>query len=84
MVENSIDSNFHKYFFEVVNKYGRIHEPELLVKLMDKTDFSGLQHNVSQGLRLLKKGKLRMRAPKTEQNEWVNKMLEKTNEKVSQ
>jgi heterodisulfide reductase subunit C len=84
MVENSIDSNFHKYFFEVVNKYGRIHEPELLVKLMDMTDFSSLQHNASQGLRLLKKGKLRMRAPKTEQNKWVNNMLAKTSEKVPQ
>jgi len=83
MVENSKDSNFHKYFFEVVNKYGRIHEPELLVKLMDMTDFSSLQHNASLGLRLLKKRKLRMRAPKTEQNKWVNDMLEKTSEKVS-
>jgi len=84
MVENSVDSNFHKYFFEVVNKYGRIHEPELLVKLMDKTDLRSLQHNANLGLRLLKKGKLRMRAPKTEQNKWVNNMLEKTSEKVSQ
>jgi heterodisulfide reductase subunit C len=84
VVENSMDSNFHKYFFEVVNKYGRIHEPELLVKLMDKTDFGSLQHNANQGFRLLKKGKLRMRAPKTEQNKWVNNMLEETGEKVSQ
>ena len=84
MVKNSVDSDFHKYFFEVVNKYGRIHEPELMVKLMDITDFGSLQHNASMGLRLLKKGKLRMRAPKTEQNKWVSSMLEKTSEKVSQ
>ena len=84
MVENKMDSNFYKYFFEVVNKYGRIHEPELIVKSMDKTDFGNLLHNANQGLRLLKKGKLRIRAPKTEQNEWVNKMLEKTSAKGSQ
>jgi len=83
MVENSVNSNFHKYFLEVVNKYGKVHEIELQSRLMDMTDFSGLKHNASQGLRLLRKGKLRIRAPKTEQHESLSDMLEKTQKKVS-
>ena len=84
LVKNGANSNFHKYFFENVNKYGRIHESELLVKLLDKTDFTSLRHNASLGLRLLKKGKLQIRGPKIEQTAWLCNMLEKTDEKGSQ
>lgn len=84
LVKNGAKSKFHKYFFEVVNKYGRLHEPELLVKLLDKTDFNSLRHNASLGLRLFKKGKLQIRAPKIEQTSWLCNILEKTNEKGSQ
>ena len=84
LVENSANSNFHKYFFENVSKYGRIHEFEFLVKLLDKTDFTSLRHNVSLGLRLFKKGKMQIRTPKIEQTAWLCKMLEKTDEKGSQ
>ncbi len=84
LVKNDAHSKFHEYFFEVVNKYGKMHEPELLIKLMDKTDFNSLRHNASLGLRLLRKGKMQMRAPRTEQNAWLNNMLEKTNERETQ
>jgi heterodisulfide reductase subunit C len=84
LVKNSAKLNFHKYFFEVVNKYGRLHETELLVKLLDKTDFRSLRSNASLGLRLFKKGKLQIRAPKIEQTSWLCTILEKTNEKESQ
>jgi heterodisulfide reductase subunit C len=77
-VKNGAKSKFHEYFFEVVNKYGRIYEPELLVKLLDKT-----LHNASLGLRLLRKGKMQMRAPKTEQASWLWNILEKTDEEGS-
>jgi heterodisulfide reductase subunit C len=82
-VKNGTNSKFHEYFFEVVNKYGRLHEPELLVKLLDITDFNSLRHNASLGLRLLKKGKMKIGAPKTEQTSCLSNILEKTKEKES-
>jgi heterodisulfide reductase subunit C len=84
LAKSGAKSKFHEYFFEVVNKYGRIHETELIVKLLDKTDLNSLRHNVSLGLRLLRKGKMQIRAPKIEQTLGLRNMLEKTNEKGSQ
>ena len=83
LVKNGANK-FHEYFFEVVNKYGKLHEAELLVKLLDKTDFNSLRHNASLGLRLFKKGKLQIRAPKTQQTSGLSNILEKTKEKESQ
>lgn len=81
VVKDSVKSDFHKYFFEIVNKYGRIHEPELFVKFLDVTDFDGLLHNARFGLRLFKRGKMHIKAPKIDQVSWVNSILEKTEEK---
>ena len=81
MVKNPINSKFHRYFFEVVNKYGKLHEPSLFLKLLDKTDINGLRSNLGLGLRLLKKGKLEMRAKKIEQPSILSAMLEKTDER---
>ncbi len=74
-------SKFHKSFFEVVSKYGKLYEPELFVKLMDKSDFKSLRQNASLGWRLFRKGKMHVKAPRTEQTPWVRSMLEKTKEK---
>ena len=84
LVKDDAKSDFHKYFFEVVNKYGKMHEPELLVKFVDMTNFDSLLHNARLGFRLFKKGKLHMRAPKIEQTSWVSSMLEKTDQKEPQ
>ena len=84
LVKNDANLKFHKYFFEIVAKYGRIYEPELLFRLLKKSDVNSLRHNVSLALRILKKGKLQVRAPKTEQNSWLTNMLEKTNGKEPQ
>ena len=84
LVKDGAKSDFHKYFFEVVNKYGKIHEPELLAKFVDMTSFDSLLHNGRLGLRLLKRGKLQMKAPKTEQTSWVYSILEKTDQKEPQ
>jgi heterodisulfide reductase subunit C len=81
LVKDKAKSNFHKYFFEAVNKYGRSHDTELFIKLLDKSDFKSLSHNASIGLRLLRKGKVQMRAPKIEQTSGLSKILEKTTEK---
>ena len=81
MVKDSAKSDFHKYFFEVINKYGRNHEPELLIKLLDS---SNLASSVRLGLRLLKKGKMPMRAPRTEHASYIKSMLEKTDQEEQQ
>ena len=81
MVNDSLKSDFHKYFFEIVNKYGRIHEPELIVKFLDVTNFDGLLHSARLGLRLFKRGKMHIKAPKIDQVTWINNILEKTEEK---
>ena len=85
LVKDCVKSNFHKYFFEVVNKYGRNHELEFLFKVLRVrvlTNFGSLLHAARQALRLLKKGKLRLRAPKTETS-WISNILEKTDQKES-
>jgi len=83
LVKDCAKSNFHKYFFEIVNKYGRMHNPELIIKLLDITDFDSLLHNVRLGLRLLRRGKLHLRAPKMETS-WVSSILEKTDQEEFQ
>jgi heterodisulfide reductase subunit C len=84
LFKSGTNAKFHENFFDVVNKYGRTHELELLYNLMDKTDINGFFHNARMGLRLLRKGKLSIRAPKTEQTPWVSKILEKTEDKEDQ
>ena len=81
MVKDSAKSDFHKYFFEVIDKYGRNHEPEFLIKLLDS---SNLASSVRLGLRLLKKGKMPMRAPRTEHASYIKSMLEKTDQEEQQ
>ena len=83
LVKDCAKSNFHKYFFEVINKYGRMHVPELFVKLLDITNFDSLLRNARSGLRLLMRGKLHLRAPKIETS-WVSSILEKTDQEELQ
>lgn len=81
LVKDSAKSDFHKYFFEVVKKYGRNHEPEFLIKFLDTTNFDSFAR---LGLRLFKKGKIRLRAPKMEKTSWIHNILEKTDQKEPQ
>jgi len=55
---------FHKAFTEIVGKYGRIHEPQLQVRLMSKTSPKALYNNASLGLKMWRKGKVQMRPPR--------------------
>ncbi len=73
---SSIKPKFYRFFFEIVNKYGRLHEPELLAKILKKSDLTSLFHNATLGLRLLRKGKLQIRAPRIEQITDLSKILE--------
>jgi heterodisulfide reductase subunit C len=81
LVKDSVKSDFHKYFFETVNKYGRLNETELMVKLLDMTNFSDLFHKVRLALRLIKKGKVHLRASKIEQTSAISNILQKTDQK---
>lgn len=77
-------AKFHKSFFEVVNKYGRLHEPALLLKIIKKTDVPGLLHNASLGWRLLRRGRLRLRPEKIKNVAELDRILEKTSEVKNQ
>lgn len=71
-------AKFHKSFFEVINKYGRLHETALMLRILKKTNISNLLHNAGLGWRLIKKGKLRLRPDKIEHATELEKILEKT------
>ena len=49
---------FHKYYYEIVNKYGRMHDLELMLKLMPKTDFGKVRRSARLGLRMMRQGKV--------------------------
>jgi len=78
LAKSETKPKFHKGFFEVVNKYGRLSEAALLTKTMKKSDPKALMHNASLGLRLVKKGKLSLRAEKIEHTADLEKMLKTT------
>ena len=83
LVKDSIKSNFHKYFFEIVNKYGRLNEAKLIIKLLDITNFGNVLQNARFALRLFKRGKVHLRASKIETS-WACSTLEKTDQGDSQ
>jgi heterodisulfide reductase subunit C len=83
LIKDGIKSDFHKYFFESVNKNGRLNEIEVIIKLIDIKNFGSLLRNVRLGLRYLKRGKIRLRASKIETS-WFNSLLEKTDQKEIQ
>jgi heterodisulfide reductase subunit C len=51
---------FHKAFTEIVGKYGRMHEPQLQVKLMKKTNPKDVMKNMRFGLKMYRKGKVKI------------------------
>jgi len=77
----ALKPKFHKAFTEIVGKYGRMHEPELQIKLLNKTSPSELLHNASLGLRMFRKGKLKLQpsrlSPATHFSEIYNKAMNK-------
>jgi heterodisulfide reductase subunit C len=81
LVKDDSKVKFHKSFFQVVDKYGRSYEPELFLNIINIRDVKGALRNAGLGIRLLKKGKMNMRAPKTEQHPWQKNIVEKTKEK---
>jgi len=52
---------FHRQFTEIIGRYGRMHEPELKMRLMKKTNPFEILQNASFGVRMFRKGKVRLR-----------------------
>ncbi len=75
---------FHKVFVEILRKYGRMHEPELQVKLINKTSPRELFRNASLGLRLWKKGKVRLHPPKLKNGALITAIFENALKKEEQ
>lgn len=71
----ALKPKFHKAFSEIVGKYGRMHEPELQMKLLNKTSPSELLHNASLGLRMFRKGKLNLKPSKLSQSTHFSKIV---------
>jgi len=83
--ENFLDNagikpKFHKSFFEIINKYGRLNEPKLFMKILKKSDLRSLFHNATLGWRLLRRGKLQMRPIRIEQIADLSRILKKSEE----
>jgi len=78
LAKSETKPKFHKSFFEVINKYGRLSEAALLTKTMKKSDPKAIMHNASLGLRLARKGKMRLRPEKIEHTADLENMLKKT------
>ncbi len=68
---------FHKTFTEIVAKYGRMHEPELQIKLLKKTNLSGLFENASLGVRMFRKGKLQLQPSKLDSKTHFSEIVKK-------
>jgi len=67
---------FHKAFVEILRKYGRMHEPQLQVKLLNKTSPKELFRNASLGMRLWKKGKVKLQPSKLENSAAIEAIFE--------
>jgi heterodisulfide reductase subunit C len=74
---------FHKAFTEIVGKYGRMHEPQLQLKLMKKTNPSDVFNNMRFGLKMFRKGKVKIvpsRIKKTKDMEAIFRSAQKKEE----
>jgi len=67
---------FHKSFTEVIKSRGRMYEPDLFMKITKKTDLQALVHNALLGLRLWRKGKLKLTASETKQKDQLLPIFE--------
>ena len=83
LVKDHAKSNFHKSFFEVVNKYGRMDPTRFMIKFLDIKNIDNIIHNMRLAFRLLKKGKIELRPSKIETS-WISSILEKTEKEEHQ
>jgi hypothetical protein len=75
---------FHKAFTEIVGKYGRMHEPQLQVALMDKTNLKELFKNARLGMKLWRKGKVKISPSKVSKKSDIDAIFENALKKEEQ
>jgi heterodisulfide reductase subunit C len=74
--DSEIKPRFHKSFTEIIGKYGRIHEPELKMKLLPKTNLKELYRNAVLAFRLWRKGKVKFQPSKIDQIDQISEIFE--------
>lgn len=57
-----VKPKFHKSFAQIIKLRGRMHEPDLFMQIIKKTDLKAMFNNALLGLMLFRKGKLKLRA----------------------
>jgi hypothetical protein len=67
-----------------VGKYGRMHESELKMKLTNKTSPRELLRNASLGLRMLRKGKLKLQPSRLDSSTHFSEIVKKALEEETQ
>lgn len=79
LAKSTVKPKFHKGFYDIVTKYGRLSEALLLTKTIKKSDPKALMHTASLGMRLAKKGKIRLRPAKIERSADLETMRKTVN-----
>lgn len=70
---------FHSAFLSSMKRHGRVHEAEMTVSYMLKSEgLAGLMKQSSMGLEMLKKGKLKLLPPRVRGGRQVKKIFENT------
>ncbi|MFQ6068127.1 MAG: 4Fe-4S dicluster domain-containing protein, partial [Candidatus Bathyarchaeia archaeon] len=72
----AIKPKFHKSFTEVIKIRGRLHEPDLFMMLTRKTDMKAMWKNALLGLRLWRKGKLKLVASEVNEKSQLRSLFE--------
>jgi heterodisulfide reductase subunit C len=75
---------FHKTFTQIIGKYGRMHEPQLQVALMNKTSPKELSKNARLGMKLWRKGKVKMSPSKVNKKSDLDAIFKKALKKEEQ
>jgi heterodisulfide reductase subunit C len=75
---------FHKAFTEIVGQHGRMHEPQLQIKLLDKSNTGELFHNMLFGFKMWRKGKIRFAPSKVKQTGQIKAIFENSLKKEEQ
>ncbi|MFQ6081377.1 MAG: 4Fe-4S dicluster domain-containing protein [Candidatus Bathyarchaeia archaeon] len=75
-----IKPRFHKSFAEVIKVRGRMHELDLFMRMTKKTDIKRLVDDALLGLRLLRKGKLKLVASEINQKDQLLSIYENATE----
>lgn len=77
---NETKVKFHKSFTDTVKKNGRMHEADIMLDLLDKTNPKALYRKGLLAFRLWRKGKIKIRPTKVKDRDQISKISEETAE----